>query len=283
MRSGVSQRGGPVRLYLAGDGQLAMQSTWRQSPPGLSKWASSPPATRHTGSLGEGAASSSTGRRRPTRSAWTCGGHQRGSTSRGSSFPRRPEDRVWVGLLDPASPETVRALRAVAEVTIDGVVTVGPTRPPEGRWPVAAVLGRSVVRAQGGRARALGSSDRSASCIASRRVSTGPTHGNLLAMVRHQPAPPHHQRCRLGRGGSSGRRPRARADSAASTGSVRPRRADARPAGGGLERPGPDRDRLALIELPSGNGRVVKGSKVPGGWVLVAWASFRERGFPDRR
>ena len=31
--------------------------------------------------------------------------------------------------------------------------------------------------------------------------------------------------------------------------------------------------RLAVIELPSGNGRVVKGSKVPGGWVLVAWAS----------
>jgi hypothetical protein len=47
--------------------------------------------------------------------------------------------RIWVGLLDPRSPATVRALRAVREVTIDGRVTVSDRRPPRGRWPQLAV------------------------------------------------------------------------------------------------------------------------------------------------
>jgi hypothetical protein len=48
-------------------------------------------------------------------------------------------DRVWVALLDPRSPATVRALRAVREITVDGKVTVRDTRPPHGAWPQLAV------------------------------------------------------------------------------------------------------------------------------------------------
>jgi hypothetical protein len=48
-------------------------------------------------------------------------------------------ERIWVGLLDPRSPATVNALRAVREVTVDGRVTVRDRRPPRGSWPLLAV------------------------------------------------------------------------------------------------------------------------------------------------
>jgi hypothetical protein len=54
-------------------------------------------------------------------------------------IPSAVEDRIWVGILDPESPETERGLRAVRELTVGGEVTVPDTRPPGGRWPVAAV------------------------------------------------------------------------------------------------------------------------------------------------
>jgi hypothetical protein len=54
-------------------------------------------------------------------------------------IPSAVEDRVWIGVLDPESPETVRALGAVREMTVDGEITVPETAPPDGRWPIAAV------------------------------------------------------------------------------------------------------------------------------------------------
>jgi hypothetical protein len=53
-------------------------------------------------------------------------------------IPSAAPGRVWLALLDTASPDTTRALRAVREVTTDGRVTVANSaRPPH--WPVAAV------------------------------------------------------------------------------------------------------------------------------------------------
>jgi hypothetical protein len=54
-------------------------------------------------------------------------------------IPSSVDDRVWVAGLDVSSPETVRALDTVREVTVDGVVTTPHVAPPDGRWPVAAV------------------------------------------------------------------------------------------------------------------------------------------------
>ena len=54
-------------------------------------------------------------------------------------IPSAEPDRVWLAVLDPASPETVRALAAVREVSVDGRVTFPDVHPPGGRWPVAAV------------------------------------------------------------------------------------------------------------------------------------------------
>jgi hypothetical protein len=54
-------------------------------------------------------------------------------------LPSSRPGRVWLGILDPQSPSTERALSFVREVTVDGTVTQPDTEPPAGRWPVAAL------------------------------------------------------------------------------------------------------------------------------------------------
>jgi hypothetical protein len=49
--------------------------------------------------------------------------------------PSAREGRVWLTTLDPESPETVRDLKAVQEVTVDGAVTVPETGRPPSRGP----------------------------------------------------------------------------------------------------------------------------------------------------
>lgn len=65
-------------------------------------------------------------------------------TSLGDSWyfvPSATDGRVWLAILDPTSPETVRDLEAVREVTLDGRVTVRSAGPPPCSGPtvVAAV------------------------------------------------------------------------------------------------------------------------------------------------
>jgi hypothetical protein len=64
-------------------------------------------------------------------------------------IPSAAADRIWVGILDPTSPETERRLKAVREVAIDGGVTVADVRPPQGRWPVAATSSALVFQSHG--------------------------------------------------------------------------------------------------------------------------------------
>lgn len=54
-------------------------------------------------------------------------------------IPSAHPDRVWVTVLDRSSPATVRALKAVREITVDGQVTVPDAEPPGGHWPQGAV------------------------------------------------------------------------------------------------------------------------------------------------
>jgi hypothetical protein len=65
-------------------------------------------------------------------------------------IPSAAPDRIWVGILDPTSPETERRLQAVREVAVDGRVTATDVRPPGGRWPVAATTSALVFQSQGG-------------------------------------------------------------------------------------------------------------------------------------
>lgn len=65
-------------------------------------------------------------------------------------IPSAAPNRIWVGILDPTSPETERRLKAVREVRVDGRVTVADVRPPQGRWPVAATRSALALQSQGG-------------------------------------------------------------------------------------------------------------------------------------
>ncbi|HWH09767.1 MAG TPA: hypothetical protein VG165_01460 [Solirubrobacteraceae bacterium] len=64
-------------------------------------------------------------------------------------LPSAAPGRVWLALLDPRSPDTVRALRGVREVTVTGRVTLARSaRPP--RWPSAALDTGLVLQTVGG-------------------------------------------------------------------------------------------------------------------------------------
>lgn len=66
--------------------------------------------------------------------------------------PSAVEGRVWLAILDPESPGTVRALAGVKEVTADGEVTVPYTPLPSDRWSslVGAVSGGLVFQGADG-------------------------------------------------------------------------------------------------------------------------------------
>jgi hypothetical protein len=61
-------------------------------------------------------------------------------------IPSAIDDRVWVGVLDESSPDTVRVLSAVREMDLEGRVTFPDVPPPHGRWPVAATTGGLVFQ-----------------------------------------------------------------------------------------------------------------------------------------
>ncbi len=95
-------------------------------------------------------------------------------------IPSAKADRVWLAHLDPASPETVRALAGVREVAVDGHVTFPHIRPPEGRWPVVAV-GDHLVFEDHRRGGLELWKPATGFTLRLPGASRGPSHGNLLA------------------------------------------------------------------------------------------------------
>jgi hypothetical protein len=269
VRPRLAESAEPLRLYLAGDGQLAVVDVEAQTARVI-----------QLGELAPGDPPYRIARRGRSLvfygrdATYAIGLDVRPPPRRihASWFfiPSAAENRVWVGLLDPDSPETVRALSAVAEVTEEGVVTVAPTPPPNGRWPVAAVsAGLLFERRTGG----LDLWDPAPGRILRRiaGASTGPTHRNLLAWcdadqhlhitdvasgtVVAAVAPPSGFRafgCQSGAFAPDGLTLAVPVSSSTDP---------AAPHG------------LALIDVASGRATVVAGSQVPGGYVLTAWAS----------
>jgi hypothetical protein len=99
-------------------------------------------------------------------------------------IPSAAPDRVWVGILDPNSPETERRLAAVREVTVDGRVTVRDVRPPQGRWPLAATSSGLVFESGG----QLEVWDPLSGRVVRRLPGEFPvaSHGDWLAWCRHR-------------------------------------------------------------------------------------------------
>jgi hypothetical protein len=113
-QSGASKRL-PAQEFLGGDAQFAMIYTER----GLAFRCTSGACALDSGL--EGAP-------RPLGEAWCMA-------------PSQAEGRVWLARLDPESPETVRAMESVREVSVESEVTIPDSRLPRGRWhcPLGAV------------------------------------------------------------------------------------------------------------------------------------------------
>lgn len=191
-------------------------------------------------------------------------------------IPSSKPDRVWLAILDPESPETVRALAGVREVTVEGRVTVPEVTPPGGRWPVGAVDDALVFESRSG---GLEVWDPRTGEL--RRwlpgASMGTTHGDLLAWCDAAYETLH--------------------VTDVVTGTAR---AVAPPEGfvafdcwSGVFSPdgtllavpvtagrGPEAERtLALVDVQRGAARAVAGSGVEPPYVYIAWASSGESVF----
>ena len=99
--------------------------------------------------------------------------------------PSGREGRVWLTVLDPESPATVRDLAAVSETTVDGEVTVRETGRPPSRGPsIAAAAGEGVLIQDDGQLRLW---DPVAGEVTARLPGPIPvgTHRNLVAWCGH--------------------------------------------------------------------------------------------------
>lgn len=192
-------------------------------------------------------------------------------------IPSARPDRVWLAILDPASPETVRALAGVHEVSsIDGSVTVPDVRPPGGRWPLAAVGDALVFEDRRGGLEIWDPVSREVT----RRFPEawlGPTHGDLLAWCDRDGRTLHVTNVTTTRDHAV----------AVPNGFVSfdCRKGAFSPDAISLAVPvavasGYQADRsLALIDLAAGVASAVDGSRVEAGYVFVAWSSGGDRVF----
>jgi hypothetical protein len=101
-------------------------------------------------------------------------------------IPSVHRDRVWVTVLDPSSPATVNALKAVREITVDGHVTVPDVEPPGGRWPQGAVTsGLLFYRDRGWSVW----DPRTGENVSRLNLGgpLGPTHGDMIASCAAEP------------------------------------------------------------------------------------------------
>lgn len=190
-------------------------------------------------------------------------------------IPAAKPDRVWLALLDPASPETVRALAGVREVSVDGRVIVPRVRPPGGRWPVAAVGDVLVFEDRRGGLELWSPASREFT----RRLpgaTLGPSQGDLLAWCEDEGRILHVTDVRTG----SDRPVEPPADFTSfdcSSGAFAP-------DGTSLAIPalvdGFEAGRLlALVDLEGGSAEAVEESAVAAGYVYVAWSSSGDRVF----
>jgi hypothetical protein len=195
-------------------------------------------------------------------------------------LPSAHPDRVWIALLDPDSPATVRGLRAVREITVDGEVTVPDVRPPGGRWPYGAVADGLLFPSRD--ARRLAVWDPATGKIV-RRIAIpdagdlGPSHASLVTSCAER-------RCgalRL----TDVRTGDHRDVDAPGDLAFEPWAAGFSPAGDVLGIPlrgrggRPTPRRLALVDVAAGTLRVVPGSKVPPGYTFVAWSAAGDHVF----
>src|SRR4051812_39974775 len=186
-------------------------------------------------------------------------------------IPSAHPDRVWVVDLRPRHTRVL----AVREVTVDGETTVPATRPPSPLWPLGAVRDGLLLEGREGVDVWNPTTDRVVHRLRVPPGLVGPTSPDVVTVCT-DPA------CTTLRlvdveGGD------ARAARAPAHSSFQPWDGAFSPDGRTLASPvrGGPRDplRLALIDVATGRVGLVRGSEVPGGYTLVAWAADGEHVF----
>ncbi len=190
-------------------------------------------------------------------------------------IPSAEPDRVWLAVLDPASPETVRALATLREASVGGRVTFADVHPPGGRWPVAAV-GDDLVFEDRQRGLELWNP---ATGEFTRRLpgaSVGPSQGDLLAWCERDGRTLRVLDVTSGRDQTVAP-PQGFVAFDCGSGAFSP---DGRSLAVAVRAGGYEAERsLALVDLADGVARAVEGSTVHPDYVFVAWSSGGERVF----
>jgi hypothetical protein len=190
-------------------------------------------------------------------------------------IPSAAHDRIWIGILDPTSPETERRLAAVREVAVDGQVTVADVRPPEGRWPVAATTSALAFQSEGSGPGRLELWDPRTGKVVRRLPGDYPvaSHGDVLAWCRQSCA--RLQVTNVATGKQVQVRPPAGATGFA------PEKGVFSPDGKLLAVPvrtGPTWQ-LALVDVGGGTATRITGAAVQQDYVFVDWSASGETVF----
>jgi hypothetical protein len=184
-------------------------------------------------------------------------------------LPSATEGRIWLTFLDEDSPETVRDLKSVVEITVRGRVTVRSAVPPPCRGPTIVAAVEGALLCQHGRTGRLRAFDPASGKVL--RELPGAfamgTHGRLVAWCGPRCRALHITDIGTGRDrvvspGSSFRFI-ATYDGAFS------------PDGSLLAVPVSGR-RVALVDLATGTARTLDGSRVAGVYRHLAWSSSGE-------
>jgi hypothetical protein len=180
-------------------------------------------------------------------------------------LPSLRRDRVWVVDVDPRSS----VVRAVREVTVDGVTTVPAIVPPQRRWPLGAVDGGLLLQSGGGLDVWDPYTGRVVRHLRVDAGTLGPTSGHV-ALSCTEPGC-HALELTDSRTGAS------RAVRAPSGFTFEPWGAAFAPDGALLGVPvrvvadGPRQ--LALVDVAHGRVAIVPGSSVAPGYTLTAWSA----------
>jgi hypothetical protein len=180
-------------------------------------------------------------------------------------LPSLHRDRVWVVDIDPR----YSVVRAVREVTMDGVTTVPATVPPRRTWPLGAVTGGLLLESGSGLDVWNPETGRVARHLAVNPGTLGPTSGRTVVACTD---PLCHAL-----GLTDARTGAARAVRAPPTFTFEPWTAAFSPDGSLLAVPvrvvadGPRQ--LALVDVASRRTTVIPESVVPPGYTLVAWSA----------
>lgn len=190
-------------------------------------------------------------------------------------IPAVENDRIWVGFLDPESPATEHGLSELREIDADGTVLRRGIVPPGGAWPYAELTSGLLFQGRGG-ARLWNPEERRVvrSFDWKEIGDMGPVSGDLLASGGGD----HGDLTLTDFASGEQRRIQAPAgfDFVAYEAAFSPDgttlAGPVKAAGGGWRSYSESGRKLGLVDVESGETKIVSGSAVPAGYVFTVWA-----------